>query len=64
MAPGKKSSTVDIAIPGVPTSASPSLEEPTTPREPLPPKPDQAGPETRTPTGAVTGVPPEAVGQQ
>ncbi len=64
MARTKKSTTVEDMVPGVPTSAPPSLEEPTTPREPLPPKPDQAGPDTRTPTGAPTGAPPEAVGQQ
>jgi catalase len=60
----RKRSTVDIAIPGVPTSAPPPLEEPTAPQEPPPPKPDQAGPETRTPTGAATGAPPESVAQQ
>ena len=59
-----KRKTDDMAIPGVPTSAPPELAEPTTPREPLPPKPDQAGPETRTPTGAPTGAPPESVAQQ
>ncbi len=64
MARGKKDDNGGIAIPGVPSSAPPSLEEPTTPQEPPPPKPDQAGPETRTPTGAVTGNPPESVAQQ
>jgi len=64
VAPLKKRSTVDITIPGVPTSAPPPLEEPTTPQEPLPPKPDQAGPETRAPTGAANGTPPESVAQQ
>jgi catalase len=61
---GKRRSNEDIATPGVPTSVEPPLEEPTTPREPPPPKPDQAGPETRTPTGAATGAPPESVAQQ
>ena len=56
--------TDDLTVPGVPTSAAPSLEEPTEPRGPLPPKPDQAGLETRTPTGTPTGAPPEAVAQQ
>ncbi|MGI8457331.1 MAG: catalase [Propionibacteriaceae bacterium] len=64
MAPGKKSRTADIAIPGVPTSSAPVVEEPTTPREPLAPKPDQTGPETRTPTGAVTDTPQSDVAQQ
>ena len=64
MAHGKKSPNHDAATPGVPTSSAPSLDEPTTPREPLPPKADQAGPETRTPTGAATGAPPENVAQQ
>jgi catalase len=59
-----KRSTDEIVIPGVPTPAPPSLEEPTDPREPLPPKPDQAGPETRTPTGATTGASPQSVAQQ
>lgn len=51
-------------VPGVPTPAPPSLEEPTAPREPLPPKADQAGPDTRTATGAPTGVPAPGVAQQ
>ena len=52
------------SIPGVPSSKPPSFEESTTPVGPLPPKPDQGGPDTLTPTGAPTGQPPEAVGQQ
>ncbi|MGW2221794.1 catalase HPII, partial [Nonomuraea sp. NPDC001684] len=43
-------------IPGVPSSLPPQLEEPTEPREPLPPKPDQTGPETVSPTGQPTGA--------
>ncbi|MCW2866105.1 MAG: catalase [Marmoricola sp.] len=39
-------------VPGVPAPQPPTLEEPTTPREPLPPKPDQAAPEVRTAQGA------------
>ncbi|WP_312855062.1 catalase [Agromyces agglutinans] len=54
----------EIRIPGAPAAEPPSLEEPTEPREPLPPKPDQSGPETRTPTGAETGAPQSAVAQQ
>ena len=37
--------------PGTPGSAPPSLEEPTQPREPLPPKADQTAPQARTATG-------------
>ncbi|MDA0632324.1 catalase [Nonomuraea sp. MCN248] len=44
-------------IPGVPNSEPPSLEEPTEPREPLPPKPDQSGPDTYSPTGQPTDTP-------
>ncbi|MFI7468761.1 catalase [Nonomuraea sp. NPDC049646] len=43
-------------IPGVPNSLPPELEEPTEPREPLPPKPDQTGPDTVSPTGQPTGA--------
>ncbi|GGP03935.1 catalase [Nonomuraea glycinis] len=50
-------------IPGVPNSAPPSLEEPTEPREPLPPKPDQSGPDTFSPTGQPTGAPQAKVAQ-
>ena len=58
------SSSDGAAVPGVPTSAAPVLEEPTRPRDPLPPKADQAGPDTRTATAAVAGAPPESVAQQ
>lgn len=51
-------------VPGAPGSALPSLAEPTTPHDPLPPKPEQGAPQTRTPTGAKTGTPPTAKGQQ
>ncbi|KUL30758.1 catalase [Actinoplanes awajinensis] len=51
-------------VPGAPGSAPATLEEPTTPREPLPPKPEQGAPQTRTPTGAETGAPPTDNGQQ
>jgi catalase len=46
-----------IQIPGAPGSEPPAVEEPTTPREPLPPKPDQLGPEAVSPTGSPTGAP-------
>jgi catalase len=51
-------------IPGAPSSKAPSYQEPTSPVGPLPPKADQGGPDTRTPTGAPTGQPPESVAQQ
>lgn len=38
-------------IPGRPGAEPPQIEEPTTPREPLPPKPDQEGPGMYSPTG-------------
>ena len=40
------------------------MAEPTKPLEPLPPKPDQAGPDRRTATGAATDVEAEAVSGQ
>ncbi|MDQ0849934.1 catalase [Arthrobacter sp. B3I9] len=46
-----------IHIPGAPSVEPPTLEEPTTPREPLPPKPDQQGPVAVSPTGSPTGAP-------
>jgi catalase len=51
-------------VPGSPGSAPAPLQEPTTPRDPLPPKDEQGAPDTRTPTGAATGVPATAKGQQ
>jgi len=53
-----------IKIPGGPSSEPPAFDEPTTPREPLPPKPDQTGPDTFTPTGAPTTTPQDALSQQ
>jgi catalase len=50
-------------IPGVPNSRPPEVEEVTEPREPLPPKPDQRGPDTYSPTGQPTGTPPGEVAQ-
>ncbi|MFE9249807.1 catalase [Streptomyces sp. NPDC007088] len=51
-------------IPGVPSTVTPSVEEPREPRGPEPLKADQSGPATGSPTGAPTGAPPEAVAQQ
>jgi catalase len=63
-ATGKVAEALTPDVPGAPGSAPPSIEEPTTPRGPLPPKKEQGAPETRTPTGAATDVPTTAKGQQ
>src|SRR4051794_40555389 len=42
-------------IPGRPGVEPPSLAEPVEPRGPLPPKPDQRGPDPRTVTGQPSG---------
>ena len=47
----------DISIPGAVSPEPPSVEQPTTPHEPLPPKADQQGPEAVSPTGTPTGAP-------
>jgi catalase len=47
----------NVFIPGAPAPEPPVVEEPTTPHEPLPPKPDQQGPEAVSPTGTPTGAP-------
>ncbi|KRE77282.1 catalase [Arthrobacter sp. Soil763] len=46
-----------ISIPGAAAVEPPEVKEPTVPREPLPPKPDQQGPEAVSPTGTPTGAP-------
>nr|WP_184286654.1 catalase [Nocardiopsis algeriensis] len=51
------------AAPGRPSVRPPQLEEPTRPREPLPPKPDQGKPEPYTATGRPTGGSAEARSQ-
>ncbi|MFD7923419.1 catalase [Streptomyces sp. NPDC059740] len=51
-------------IPGGPSPVPPTFEEPVEPREPLPPKPDQSGPEVHSPTGHRTGLDQDAVAQQ
>ncbi|MDT0265831.1 catalase [Streptomyces sp. DSM 44915] len=43
-------------IPGKPGAETPPVDEPVKPRGPLPPKPDQRGPDTYSPTGQATGV--------
>ncbi|RSS78517.1 catalase [Streptomyces sp. WAC06614] len=42
--------------PGRPAAVPPGPDEPTRPHTPLPPKPDQEGPETVSPTGQPTGA--------
>ena len=44
-------------VSGAPSSEPPALAERTEPRKPLPPKPDQHGPELVSPTGTPTGEP-------
>ncbi len=43
-------------IPGAPGSAPPTVEEPTEPHDPLPPKKEHGTPDTRTATGEQTGA--------
>ncbi|MFC7977971.1 catalase [Streptomyces cinereoruber] len=43
-------------VPGAPSSRPVTVEEPTEPHGPLPPKPDQTGPETVSPTGQPIGA--------
>ncbi|MFF3728541.1 catalase [Streptomyces erythrochromogenes] len=52
-----------VATPGRPAPEPPVGVEPTRPHEPLPPKPDQDGPDTLSPTGQPTGAPQAAVAQ-
>jgi len=56
--------TDDIRVPGAPASRPAPLDEPTTPDGPLSPKPDQSGPEPRTPTGSRSADAPPDVAQQ
>jgi catalase len=51
-------------VPGAPGSAPATVEEPTTPHDPLPPKKKQGTPETVTATGAATGAPAASKAQQ
>lgn len=44
-------------IPGAPGPVPPPVDEPTDPARPLPPKSDQRGPDTYSPTGQETGAP-------
>src|SRR5688500_10238876 len=60
----KAADLVSPRVPGTPGSAPATLEEPTTPKPPLPPKSEQGQPDTRTPTGAETGAPAISAAQQ
>ncbi len=60
----KAAEMLDPQVPGSPGSAPAPLAEPTQPQPPLPPKAHQGAPDTRTPTGAETGTPAAAMGQQ
>ncbi|QCX29216.1 catalase [Nocardioides jishulii] len=51
-------------VPGRPNAVPPTVEEPTEPHDPLPPKPDQRGAATRTATGAPTEAPDRVRAQQ
>ncbi|WP_052865314.1 catalase [Streptomyces niger] len=51
-------------IPGKPGPETPPVLEPVEPRGPLPPKPDQRGPETVSPTGQPTGADQSDVAQR
>ncbi|GIJ73495.1 catalase [Virgisporangium ochraceum] len=57
-ATGKVAEALTPDVPGSPGSGTPTVEEPTTPHDPLPPKSEQGTPETRTPTGEKTGAAP------
>ncbi|WP_184573529.1 catalase [Streptomyces zagrosensis] len=50
-------------IPGKPGAETPPVDEPTAPRGPLPPTPDQGSPATVSPTGQPTGADPSDLGQ-
>ena len=63
-AAAKVSAALTPDVPGSPGSGTPTVEEPTAPHDPLPPKAEQGAPDTRTPTGAETEVPATAKGQQ
>ncbi|MFP5346282.1 MAG: catalase [Actinomycetes bacterium] len=63
-AEGVQDAVAGIRIPGAPGSEPPSLEEPTEPRDPLPPKPDQQGVAPFSPTGNDDPAAPDARAQQ
>jgi catalase len=60
----KAQQLVEPVTPGVPSPETPSLEEPTEPRGPLDPKPDQGTPTPLTPTGSPLDAEPTRFAQQ
>ncbi|MGD7002682.1 catalase [Corynebacterium halotolerans] len=60
----KKAQDAAHVVPGAPNSITPEVEEPTTPTDPAPPKPDQGGPVPHTPTGKRLDADPEDMAQQ
>ncbi|MEV6202462.1 catalase [Streptomyces sp. NPDC051771] len=55
--PTDATTSADVGgVPGRPSPVSPDVDEPTQPTGPLPPKQDQTGPETVSPTGQATGA--------
>ncbi|WP_328314737.1 catalase [Streptomyces sp. NBC_00442] len=61
--PKNDSTASGDGLPGKPGPVSPPVAEPTRPVEPLPPKADQQGPETVSPTGQATGADPARMAQ-
>ncbi|MFJ6442740.1 catalase [Streptomyces sp. NPDC091649] len=57
------SSSPEEGIPGKPAAQSPPVEEPVGGSEQLPPKPDQSGPATMSPTGRALDIDPADVAQ-
>ena len=63
VAEGVKDAVTGVTIPGSPTTEPPTVEEPTEPRGPLPPKREQRAPAPYSPTGKDTGAPDDARAQ-
>ncbi|MCU7722874.1 catalase [Actinoplanes sp. KI2] len=63
-AAAKITGTGKPTVPGAPGSLTPPVAEPTEAQDPPPPSAEQGSPETRSPTGAVTGCPAHAFAQQ
>ncbi|WP_250030160.1 catalase [Paractinoplanes maris] len=63
-AAAKVSEALGDRSPGSPGSGTPTVDEPTTPQGPPPPKSEQDAPETVTPTGVATGAPKTSKSQQ
>ncbi len=63
VAEGAREALEGIRIPGAPTTATPSIEEPTQPAGPLPPKPEQRAVASFSPTGRDDPSAPDARAQ-